>query len=144
MFYARTGYGDPGDSPTYTVLRYVSRSVEHDMHSVILRYVSRCWFFVGKSEKYGIKAECRFILWYLFMYLALSCENVKISSSPSAHLIFLHFHTQEPNTQTRIIRLTTFCYSTFFVVKAKLGLFYMLKREIWTFLGVHLWKSKIG
>ena len=63
------------------------------------------------SKKQGIKAEFRFVLWYLFVNLSLSCENVKISSSPAAHLIFLHFHTQEPNTQTRIIRLTTFCYN---------------------------------
>ena len=63
------------------------------------------------SKKQGIKAEFRFVLWYLFVNLSLSCENVKISSSPAAHLIFLHFHTQEPNTQTCIIRLTTFCYN---------------------------------
>ena len=68
-------------------------------------------FLLEKGKKYGIKAEYRFVLWYLFVYLALSCENVKISSSPSAHSIFLHFHTQEPNTQTRIISLTTFCYT---------------------------------
>ena len=68
-------------------------------------------FLLEKGKKYGIKAEYRFVLWYLFVYLALSCENVKISSSPSAHSIFLHFHTQGPNTQTRIISLTTFCYT---------------------------------
>ena len=98
----------------YTVLMLVSRSVQRDIYYVIFFHVSRStWYMIFENIlthklsyfwQYGIKAGCRFVKWYWFLYKVRDkWENISLD--------FVSWDIFSLYTEISITWLTTSCYS---------------------------------